>query len=245
MKTLNKLLGAVIFIALCANTPGFSQHLNTPYEYPIKPGTDEWKNFRTQEAMIAACQIPDKVLNELTTEALAKSCLQYPMFPQINAYNNTQQGFERLASKFNGFKELMNRPGGYTALFQIYKEMNPSGFSKDWSLIERGRFIQKFQYIEMLLSQKAIVSKMDLKSKKALLHECQKKYRTKFEYQDSYSLVGLSHTSYVMINILNSDNAGKSIIDKDLKEFSNTAIAFDASVPTRINSLVEAYLSKN
>src|SRR5574339_653333 len=108
MKNYGKIVLSFCIILSIANH-SHSQKISLPYDYPIKPGTDEWKNLRSQDEMIEACQIPAELLKKLTTEALVISCLRYPLYPQINAYNSIQHGFDRLASKFNGFQELQKR----------------------------------------------------------------------------------------------------------------------------------------
>lgn len=83
-----------------------AQQISSVYNYPIKPGTDEWKALKTHKEMLAACQIPQNILNNMTTEALVESCLDYPLFSDILAYNETQNGFSKIASRFNGLGQV-------------------------------------------------------------------------------------------------------------------------------------------
>ena len=56
----------------------FAQKSNTPYDFPIKPGTEEWQKIKSGDEIAMVCSIPDSILTSLTTEALAKTCLNYP-----------------------------------------------------------------------------------------------------------------------------------------------------------------------
>lgn len=43
--------------------------------------------------MYSKCQIPKEIISNRTTEALAKTCLNYPLFGLMNAFNTPQTGF--------------------------------------------------------------------------------------------------------------------------------------------------------
>lgn len=45
----------------------FSQPNNIDWDYPIKPGTEEWTNFKSGQEMLNACQIPENILKNLST----------------------------------------------------------------------------------------------------------------------------------------------------------------------------------
>ncbi|MBX3253259.1 MAG: hypothetical protein KF862_03875 [Chitinophagaceae bacterium] len=117
----------IIFLCflIVSLTNGFAQQDSTPYDYPIKPGTAEWKNFKSGDEMAAACNIPYTVLNNLNTQALVVTCLNYPLFNEILAANNLQAGFSALTDGFNGFKKLLNRTDAGKELLLKYQSLNP------------------------------------------------------------------------------------------------------------------------
>ena len=65
------------------NTPNHSNQeaytIFEPYDYPIRPGSDEWNNISTNSEMIAACAIPEDILHEMSTDALLATILDYPL----------------------------------------------------------------------------------------------------------------------------------------------------------------------
>ena len=65
-----------------------------------------WKTFQTLEEMQSACQIPDDVLSNLSTEELVQICMDYPLFGNFSAYNDELVGIKKVMDGFNGFTEL-------------------------------------------------------------------------------------------------------------------------------------------
>lgn len=86
--------------------------ITTPYEYPITPFMDEWKNFESHTEMIAACQIPEDILKNLSTEALAETVMNYPLLTDMLAWSDRSLGFQNVVSNFNGLEELLSRQNG-------------------------------------------------------------------------------------------------------------------------------------
>lgn len=140
-----------------------------PYDYPIKPGTSEWKSLNSNDAMIDACQIPLTVLNDMSTASLVETIINYPLINNMFAYDNIQMGFKAVSSEFNGILELYKRDDGGKELIKKYKLMNSK------SLDNRN----KITFIEMLLSQPEIISNLNQSQKKSLLKEVNQKYSEK------------------------------------------------------------------
>lgn len=241
-------LTLLLLVTLLIINEGYSQQISTPYDFPIKPGMDEWKKFQTQEDMIIACQVPEGILKKLTTEALAETCLKYPIYLQITTYNNVQNGFERFASQFNGFSELLARPDVGQVLLSMYTAMDPSSYANEWASVKKGRFIFDFLYIEMLLAQKEVLASLNATSKKTLAIECLKKYDTKLKEKDLFGLVGLGHTAFIMSNLLNSENdkgfQSTAETDEKVKVFRETALTADFETLTKIKDLTTEFSSR-
>jgi len=98
---------------------------NDAYDFPVKPGTEEWKTFQTHNEMLKACQIPERILNNMSTAALVETVLNYPLLLDMMAYNNIQYGFDQVASRFNGLQELLNREDNGTEIKTRYRPKEP------------------------------------------------------------------------------------------------------------------------
>lgn len=83
--------------------------INEAYDFPIKKGTEEWLSLTTIHDKIDACQIPEDILTQLTTEALIETVKNYPLGVNIYAYDSIDLGYEKVKSQFNGLAELEKR----------------------------------------------------------------------------------------------------------------------------------------
>ena len=83
--------------------------INIPYDYPYKTGTKEWLALKTIHEKIAACQIPEDILHNLSDEALVETIKNYPLAVNIYAYDTIEIGYEKVKSQFNAIAELESR----------------------------------------------------------------------------------------------------------------------------------------
>ena len=96
--------------------------IDTPYEYPILPGTQEWIDLGDVFARRKACQIPEEILRNMTTDALLQTVLDYPFLHNIYVFNTLEQGYEEIKRQFNGLQELETRPDFLDTLSQYCLE---------------------------------------------------------------------------------------------------------------------------
>ena len=64
MKTYQLLIILLFFM------PDTFLHGQSGYEYPIKPGTEEWKKLKNIKEKVEVCLIPDSIHHILSTEEL-------------------------------------------------------------------------------------------------------------------------------------------------------------------------------
>ncbi|MCD7975624.1 MAG: hypothetical protein LUG51_00150 [Tannerellaceae bacterium] len=176
--------------------------IDTPYEYPVRPGSDEWAAFTTGQQMVDACQIPTDILSKLTTKALAETCMNYPLFFQYTASNDERDGIAYMINSFNGLKELSNRKDGVIELMNIYQEMplEPAVLSRS---LHGNKTILHVGYVELLLSNEEffqhLSSQQDLDKLKKITLE---KYQGKVANRDAYSLFGLQKSLLLGAKVL-------------------------------------------
>ena len=176
------LLSASLLVSLiaCANQTN-SSTVSDAYDYPVKPGTDAWKALGSHVEMLKACQIPETKLHSMSTEALVETVLNYPLFNDVLAYNSPQQGFDTMASQFNGIPELLNREDAGTVLLAKYKTADPAAIGQNWTDIQKGYYVFSFIDMETLLAQKGVISKLDEAQCLDLVRECLAKINTKLQ----------------------------------------------------------------
>jgi len=96
-----------------------------------------------------------KVLSSLSTEDLTDLCLRYPMLWDFYAFNNTNNGLDKLFSDFNGVRELYKRKDVAGSLTQRYVEKIQSLSCLDETNpnIHKGLFVISVSVLEGLLSR--------------------------------------------------------------------------------------------
>lgn len=84
--------------------------IDTPYDYPVKPGTPEWLQYANVLGRRRACEVPEEILTHMTTEALLQTVLDYPFLGDMYAFNTMEMGYETVKRRFRGLQELESRP---------------------------------------------------------------------------------------------------------------------------------------
>ena len=199
MKTIFYLL-----FLFCCSLILRAQSIDKAYEFPIKPGTKAWENLKNHAEKVNACQIPDSILELISTEELIDICLDYPLFPDIMAFNSVQDGINHLKQNFNGIRELIARDDYPQILLSKYKLISPLEYDKGWTLIEKGRYSFEITSIELLLSQNEVINKMSKEDKKDVVKILLKKDKEKSESEIYGSISHMSNV-YAISRIIYSD----------------------------------------
>ncbi len=156
-----------------------AQQINEPFNFPVKPGTKEWAVLKTERDRFNAMQIPGDLLSNMTTHALVGSCLNFPAFGYITAYDNIQAGYIVLASKFNGLTELSKRNDAGKSLIEFYQIAGNKGFEPVQTNLDQLFWSIKLTWIELVLAQDNVIASMDKENKMCLLSIAQEKYNMK------------------------------------------------------------------
>lgn len=85
------------------------QPVDTPYEYPVLPGTSAWNELESLDEMIAVCHVDEELLNSMTTAALAGTVLNYPLLVNMYAFSSLELGIESVSQYFPGLPLLLAR----------------------------------------------------------------------------------------------------------------------------------------
>ena len=105
---------------------------NGNIEYPVTEDSDEWSSFETHDEMVAACNVPEELLEEASTEELVSLMLDYPLLGDLGMYSDLNEGFYFLSQNSNVLAEIMKREDGAQALLKAYADLE---FIKDNSEI--------------------------------------------------------------------------------------------------------------
>lgn len=109
--------------------------IETPYQYPIVPGTQEWMQLESRPEMLEACQIPKEILDKLSTDALLQTILDYPFLSEMTMFYmtpeecNSEAGFWFITDSFNGLQEFLSRKDALSVLekYQSFNALDNNG----------------------------------------------------------------------------------------------------------------------
>jgi hypothetical protein len=192
-----------------------AQEMEISWDYPIKPGSKEWDEREDRGNFMAGLRImniPSDTLKSINTDHLVKVCLHYPFWPQVFSRNSLQEGYDFLKNNFNGFRELENRPNAAEFILQEYKKMDPADFKPGSTLAQKGEYMARFTFIELLLAQHEIINNVNEDIKRKIIEESLKKFQEKIMIR-SYGIEGLVTTAYIMARFVNNLNGSQNLFN--------------------------------
>lgn len=236
-----------IFIILLFLFCSYECFAQLAYDYPIKPGTEEWKAIDSQFVKDSLCQIPDDIINRLTTEELLDVCLEYPMLGDILAFNNVQDGVEGVKNNFNGIYELLLRTNCSQVLIDRYVSIFPNDFQESWSLVKKGEYSFKIMVLELLIAQPEVISQLNVELKKTLISNLIKKKVDKSN-PEIYGRTSHMTVYFTISKILISDAVYYKLTEDymdDVVKLSTSGNLKATSLVPQIHQLAIAYITDN
>ncbi|MFH1007206.1 MAG: hypothetical protein V1800_06865 [Candidatus Latescibacterota bacterium] len=92
------------------------------YEYPVKPGTPEWRELSIRQRR-AIQQIPENILRDMATQELLQAWMDLPGRLEVLAHSTMQQGFDVTTKHYNVLSELLDREDVGRVVLAYYAEM--------------------------------------------------------------------------------------------------------------------------
>lgn len=171
------------------------------WDYPVKPGSVEWKRLKNQKEKLEICQIPEDILLNIPTNELMELCFNYPLIYDILAFNSTQMGINELKKNFDGFNALLQRNDVANLLIKRYTDIQPREYDKNWTKIQKGYYSLEIIAMELFLSQNEIIDKMTLPQKQSLVKELLKKMEEK-DNKELYGRTSLISIGFTLSRIM-------------------------------------------
>ena len=116
----------------------------------------DWPSYDNHIDMTEAAQIPEYILNHMSTEDLVEAMLIYPLRVDLITWNTYEQGFDAVSSYFNGLQELLIREDGAQKLLE---KMQSIPVVMSTVNINHEQYMQPL-YIEVLLAQPEFMNKL-------------------------------------------------------------------------------------
>ncbi|WKN44308.1 hypothetical protein [Tunicatimonas pelagia] len=173
------------------------------YIYPVLPGTPEWVAIQTGAEKYAVTQVPDSVLQIISTEGLLETWLTYPLLENVLAWTTLQQGIDSVGEIFGGLQELQQRPDAGKVMLQRYKQMSPHCVNEFTTDIDIGKFTLELALYEAILAQNIFLQKLSVVEQDELLQLILSSYAIKEGYSnDLYSFFSLKATAIVAARLM-------------------------------------------
>ena len=214
------------------------------WDYPVKPGMEEWNNLKTEQERIDALQVPENILTNLSSDEFVKLCISFPSFGHYTAFNTPQEGFSIMVSRYKFFQYLLSKKDVGKYLIVAYKDADMSGFrtlpfSNDFWTI-------KLDYLELVISQKNILESLTQEEKVELLLETQVKVYEKANSETFSSIPGLQSSIRILAGILDIDEypeLNQSSKRQMITSFIQTGILEDTSLIDYILDMSNNYIN--
>ena len=107
-----------LWAVAAAKPPESPYTIDTPYEFPVVPGTQEWIDMSDTLARRKACEVPDEIIQHMTTDALFLTVLNHPFLSDMYAFNSVEQGYVVVRRRFADLREFERRPDYLDVLSQ-------------------------------------------------------------------------------------------------------------------------------
>ncbi len=232
MKTIIKFLGAWALISiLCA--PLNELNAQSVWDYPVKPGTPEWEAFQTHDEMVEACQIPESILNSLTTKELVEVCLDYPLYGDIFAYNSIQDGFRsNVAVRFNGVRELLRRGDNAQCLLDVLTSDDLLKLQSQKNVsttLQIGESILRHSFLEVMMSHESVMANTTPEQQKEIALVAAKNLLVKESSPEFYSNQGMESSAWLLGTTLKKGSKA-SVFSPDLEKFLESGTSRDVSL---------------
>jgi len=182
-------------LTLCVYSQRTWECMNMPrpagsYNYPICPEMEEWKDLKTSDERLEACQVPPCVLEKMSTQAVVQAIWEWPSgfgeFLHRDLYLADLESREKL---HNAYIELQKRKDAGTALFERLILVDPLAPQTVFPLS---------QALEVLTSKTIYLSQLSNNQKRVIIEVALKNDDLRQEYSPPFSKSYRSTTSLLM-----------------------------------------------
>jgi hypothetical protein len=215
-----------LYCLIIISSASFAQQITTPYGFPVKPGSEKWQAFKSVDDMYSACQIPDGILSNLSTEALIQTCLDYPAAGVLVIHNTPQQGFNEWKERFNGINELYKRKDASQELLSLYKNFNIDAFNNLTTDYSKGEFSFRLKRMEIIIVQDSLLNKLTNSQLKEFLRRCITNYKL-MEKNEDFGFSSMESTGRIICkiaSILDTESLTNQMKSLAIQEFIKTGL---------------------
>lgn len=233
-------MNRILYIIFLSCFTIFISAQDVVYDFPIKPGTKEWENLKTEKDRLESLQIPDEVLKNMSTDNLIRTCINYPAFGYFTAFNNTLEGINQTINNFNGLQELFRREDAPSKLLFFYTQMDSVTLDISDKQLNKEFWPIRRCFFEYLLACDYNLTKMNESSRLQLLIEARKKFNHKVDNKKEFSTFSFEPTLLIMAKVLDMANyeafKNEKNKDKEIGRFLDTGVI---RTPNTLSAIID------
>lgn len=133
---------------------------------------DGWKKMSSEERYYTAF-VPTEILKSMSTKGLIITCLYYPWFGSLHAFNGYQPGYENLIQSTNCIQELYERDDAGKYLTELYLALDDKIKNREEDLKNETEPVCMYyiEILELILSQEEVLSKFTFEERQLILQK--------------------------------------------------------------------------
>ncbi|MGI5914790.1 MAG: hypothetical protein ACOX5K_08780 [Bacteroidales bacterium] len=153
--------------------------IDDSYNYPIRPGSEEWINLKSMNDAYAMCQIPGDEIGKISSKGLILSFLDVPL--TLKALYGISSGsplsiWSGIFDKFNSITELLTRDDAASSLVSFYDEIDLVCAASS-NIEDQLNLSYSINALNYLFSSKEVLTQLDINGMKNLVNILVEKYK--------------------------------------------------------------------
>lgn len=217
--------------------------VSSTWNYPIGPGSNEWKASLSVSEHLSYYNIPETTLSKMSTEELVKTCLKYPELRMIFTRNSLIKGYDYIKSQFNGFRELEKRTDAGKYLLNAYQNKKHDDVVNLPNDTLKGYFMFSILYIELMISQEPIIRNMSKDDQISLKNQAITSFESEGRLNKYFGDFLREIPALILTRILvikgETNAAVKDKLDPDIMSFFKNSEFHDSSVWLKVYNLAK------
>ena len=139
------MLSAALAVGAWAVTGRAACSVTAPYQFPVQPGTPEWVEL-SANARRAACRLPAGLAEQMTSEALLETALDYPFNASMYVSSDLEGMFGKRAALAgnDALAELVTRPNAAAVVERAFSKLPPLTEITDVEVMIRWTYLSAF-----------------------------------------------------------------------------------------------------
>ncbi len=214
----------------------------------IKPGTKEWSSLKTEKERFKAIQLPDKLLDTISTDELINICLNSPIYGYFSAFNSFDEGIQITINNYNGLRELLSRDNAARKLLKIYTKMDTTGYNNPGIKYDNKYWTLKFLFLELIFSQESFLDFLKSEERVELLRISRKKIDMKKKSDKFSTMYGCQPSVLILSKVMkkiDKENYSKKVKEnKKIERFNKYGYPCDLKTMDDIINHCDIYLNK-